>query len=262
MNANQRLISFDLKAEMGFLKKPDINDGIYLTYNMLHKPVLLGILGAIAGMEGHEENGKLPDYYQRLKHLKTGIQPLESDQGNYTKEIVSYNNSTGLASNEPGGNLIVTEQILLKPAYRCFLLLNRDNPDEELLYDSILSYKAEFLPYLGKNDFSAWWVNAREYDSVSKFDFRHDYKIASVFAKTEAVSNHAVRIASDMDLFASPQEPTFFYFEKLPAGFDDTLLQYVYADFVYSNFTFKKSMNMSETGDFYRINDGEIIQLF
>lgn len=268
MNANQRLISFDLKAEMGFLKKPDINDGIYLTYNMLHKPVLLGILGAIAGMKGHEENGKLPDYYQRLKHLKTGIQPLDSNQGNFTKEIVSYNNSTGLASKDRtngewhGINLIVTEQILLKPAYRCFLLLDTDNPDEKLLYDSILSYKAEFLPYLGKNDFSAWWVNAREYDSVSKFDFRHDYKIASVFAKTEAVSNHAVRIASDMDLFASPQEPTFFYFEKLPAGFDETLLQYVYADFVYSNFTFKKSMNMSEAGDFYQINNGTIIQLF
>ena len=31
------LISFDLCAQMGFLKKTDINDGIYLTYNILSK---------------------------------------------------------------------------------------------------------------------------------------------------------------------------------------------------------------------------------
>ena len=267
MDANQRLISFDLKAEMGFLKKPDINDGIYLTYNMLHKPALLGILGAIAGMKGYEENGRIPDYYQRLKHLKTGILPLDSDKGNYTKEIVSYNNSTGLASNEDekgegfkGVNLIVTEQILLKPAYRCFLLLNPDNPDEKMLYDSILSYHAEFLPYLGKNDFSAWWENAREYPSVSRFDFKRKYRIASVFAKTEAVKGYVFSESGMLD--AQSEEPSFFYFEKLPVGFDETLLQYAYADFVYSNARFKETMNMSEAGDFFQIDQEVIIQLF
>ena len=44
---NQRLISFDIQADFGFFKKPDYNDGVLLTYNMLHKPALLGILGAI-----------------------------------------------------------------------------------------------------------------------------------------------------------------------------------------------------------------------
>ena len=141
MNTNQRLISFDLKAEMGFLKKPDINDGLYLTYNMLHKPALLGILGAIAGMKGYEKNGEFPEYYTKLKHLKIGIQPLDSDKGNFTKEILSYNNSTGFASNEKGGNLIITEQILLKPSYRCFLLLNIDNKDENVLYENIEKHK-------------------------------------------------------------------------------------------------------------------------
>jgi len=144
METNQRLISFDLKAEMGFLKKPDINDGIYLTYNMLHKPALLGILGAIAGMKGYKENSVLPEYYEKLKHLKVGIEPLESDKGNYTKDLISYNNSTGFASNEEGGNLIVTEQILIAPSYRCFLLLNLNDEDEKTLYDHVLSYKAEF----------------------------------------------------------------------------------------------------------------------
>lgn len=70
MDSDQKLISFDLKAEMGFFKKPDINDGIYLTYNMLHKPALLGILGAIIGLKGYEKKGIMPEYYSRLEHLK------------------------------------------------------------------------------------------------------------------------------------------------------------------------------------------------
>jgi CRISPR-associated protein Cas5h len=260
MDTNQRLISFDLKAEMGFLKKPDINDGIYLTYNMLHKPALLGVLGAIAGMKGYKENGDLPEYYKKLNHLKIGIKPLEDDKGNYTKDIISYNNSTGFASGEEGGNLIVTEQILIKPSYECFLLLNLGNEDEKTLYNNILSYKAEFLPYMGKNDFSAWWTDAHEYDSFEKFDFSHDYKIASIFAKTDAVSGY---VARSMSMFSKEsKESSFLYFERLPVGFNEKLYQYSYADFVYSNASFKEGMNMSEAGEFYQINEDHIIQLF
>lgn len=260
MNSNQKLISFDLKAEMGFFKKPDINDGIYLTYNMLHKPALLGILGAIAGMKGYEKNGELPEYYQKLKKLKVGIQPIESEKGNYTKEIVSYNNGTGFASGEAGGNLIVTEQILLKPSYRCFLLLNLENSEEKTLYENILSYKAEFLPYLGKNDFSAWWICAKEYVSVQKFAFEQNYKISSIFAKTKAASGY---IARSMSMYSDQAKETpFLYFEKLPIGFDENLYQYEYEDFVFSNSLFKSEMNMSDAGDFYKIESENIIQLF
>lgn len=272
MNTNQRLISFDLKAEFGFLKKPDINDGIYLTYNILHKPALLGILGAIAGMEGNKENGKFPQYYKRLMHyndklqpidglesIKIAIQPLDSDKGNFTKEIVKYNNSIGFASREAGGNLIITEQILVQPSYRCFLLLNISNNDEKLLYDYILSYNAVFIPYLGKNDFSAWWTNAKEYKTETKFDFESNFKIASIFVKSEAVSNYVVK-AVGRDARSNIQ--SFIYFEKLPIDFDHKLYQYSYNDFVYSNAIFSKDMNFSDQGEFYRISSNEIIQLF
>lgn len=255
---NQKLISFDLKAEFGFLKKPDINDGLYLTYNMLHKPALLGLLGAIAGMRGYQENRVFPDYYNQLKYLKIGICPLNDDKGNFTKTIVSYNNSTGLATNEIGGNLIVKEQILIKPSYRCFLLLNLDNKNEEILYENVMSYKAEFLPYLGKNDFSVWWTNAKDEYSLMKFDFDTDYKISSVFEKTEAVSGHIVKSMS----MKEGVEPIWIYFERLPIGFDENLYQYQYGDFVYSNAKFSKDMNMSEIGVFYRIDNDNIVQLF
>ena len=259
MKSNQKLISFDLKAEMGFFKKPDINDGIYLTYNMLHKPALLGILGAIVGLQGYQNNGVFPEYYQKLKHLEIGVAPLESDNGNFTKDIVAYNNGTGFASSEAGGNLIVREQIIIKPSYRCYLLLNIDNETEKALYERIIKYEAEFLPYMGKNDFSAWWENVQDYDFV-KFSANGSYKVASVFAKTEAVSNHIVRSLSMFSKEA--MVPVFVYFERLPIGFDEQLMQYNYAEFVYSNATFSKEMDMSAGGEFYTLNNSEVIQLF
>lgn len=260
MGNNQKIISFDLMAEMGFFKKPDINDGIYLTYNMLHKPALLGMLGAIAGLRGYQKNGEFPEYYTKLKHLKIGIQPLNSDKGNYTKEIVSYNNGTGFASNEEGGNLIVREQILLKPSYRCFILLNLENDIERCLYNNLREQKAEFLPYMGKNDFSVWWTKFKEYNNAKEFAFDRNYKISSIFAKTDAVSGY---VARSMSMFSTEaKEIVFLYFEKLPICFDEKIYQYDYADFVYSNASFKKEMNMSDAGLFYVLQDDDIVQLF
>lgn len=255
--ANNIIVSFDLKAEFGFFKKPDIND-IYITYNTLHKPALLGMLGAIIGLRGYQENGHIPQYLEALKHLKVGIQPLNSDKGNFTKSFIAYNNGTGFASSEAGGNLIITEQMLIKPAYRCFLLLDFSNVNDKKLYDNLKSNQAEFIPYMGKNDFSAWWDNFKEYETHTEFDFDTDYEVATIFAKTEAVSEYIVR---SMNIFAD-NKSTWTFFEKLPIGFDEKLYQYVYSDFVFSNATFKKEMNMSANGTFYKIDNRFVIQLF
>ena len=244
---------------MGFFKKPDSNDGIYLTYNMLHKPALLGILGAIVGLQGYQRNGVFPEYYQKLKHLRIGICPLNSLNGNFQKTVVGYNNGTGFASNEAGGNLIVREQILVRPSFRCYLLLNMDNDIEKNLFEHIWKYEAEFLPYMGKNDFSTWWENVQDYN-YCPFKANSNYRISSVFAKTDAVSGYITRAIRMFSKEA--KSPTFVYFEKLPTGFNEQLYQYNLADFVYSNALFTKDMDMSAAGDFYLINESETIQLF
>ena len=58
----KQLISFDIKADFGFLKKPDTNAPVYLTYNMIHKPCVLGFLGAIMGYGGFKGDKKKPEY--------------------------------------------------------------------------------------------------------------------------------------------------------------------------------------------------------
>jgi len=134
---NQRLISFDIQADFGFFKKPDYNDGVLLTYNMLHKPALLGILGAIIGLRGYRKKGEWPEYYQRLAALPVGIEPLEGrhEKGNFQKTIVKYTNTVGYANQD--GNLLVEESMLIRPAYRCYLLLSEEHPDHRKLYEYI-----------------------------------------------------------------------------------------------------------------------------
>lgn len=257
----QKLISFDLKAEMGFLKKPDINDGIYLTYNMLHKPALLGILGAIAGFGGYKENMKWPEYYDKLKDLKVGIEPLQSEKGNYQKTVIGYNNTTGFANDD--GILQITEQVLIKPSYRCYLLINTDIPDEALLYERILNQQSEFLPYLGKNDFSAWW----EKESVREYEFdcrkpTDSFSIKSLFCKNDTtVKNQKEEAFVGFDLFGGSlnDAEVFFYFEKLPMGFNEKLFQYQMADFSYTSAKFKKDSFLANL--YYLVSEGQYIQI-
>ena len=257
----KKLISFTIKADKGFLKKPDINDGIYLTYNMLHKPAILGILGAIIGLEGYKKNGELPDYYKKLKNIPVGVEPIEDEKGNFQKTIIKYNNTTGLASNEQGGNLIVTEQTLIKPSYKIYLLLDLEDNNQKQIYENIKTQKAEYLPYLGKNDYSLWWDKDKveEYE-WEMFEKNSNFKISTLFKKEEAIVNHIAKAISRRALAGKKND--FSYFERLPIDFNEQLFQYNYADFAYSNATLEEDI-VIEAKNLYQINNkSEVIFLY
>jgi len=255
----KKLISIDLKADLGFLKKPDINEGIYLTYNALHKPVLLGILGAIVGLEGYQVRGQLPEYYVRLKNLRVGIQPLQAPKGNFIKTVVQYNNGVGYASQEEGGNLIVKEQILIKPVFRCFLELDEDDSLQERLLESLKNGEADFVPYFGKNEFSLWWENHRKH-AYEAFLFDKDYEIATIFTKSDQIVKEMVKKRIPSPFGMNGGEPKFMSFEELPIGFDEQLLQYEKRPFVYTNFTLSREFKLD---GLYRVQgQNGLIQLF
>ena len=248
----ERVISFDLKAEFGLLKKPFSNEklDLYLTFNMLHKPALLGILGAILGLKGFKENGKLPEYYEKLNDsIKLGIEPLGEngeyhEKGNFQKINIKYNNGVGYASREEGGNLIVHEQTLIKPAFRCYLMLDNENELHQNLYNKIKNVEAEYLPYLGKNDFSVWW----EKESVIEYTFNQDFenidRIHSLFFHTNFKNEKGESI---FDIFNMKDE--FTYFERLPVEYEKVENSYQYKlykfnkaeKFVFSDFPIKKN---------------------
>lgn len=274
-----KLVSIDLYADFGCLKKPDTNDPVYLTFNMLHKPALLGMLGAVAGLEGFREappakkkkekdlfsgedepQPKVAVYYDALQGLKIGIRPLEilngennpHFNGNFSKTILTYNNGVGYA-NLDGGNLMVTEQILVAPAYRCYVLFENDSDLFRQLYQNLKNCDAEYLPYLGKNEFSVFWKNWREHAFRQFEPEEQNYEIHSTFIKGVPVKDGEVVLLSTLN--------TFMYFERLPVGYDLTLMQYSYDDFAYSNCRFKQEYKVK--GLLYHLLEtNEVVQLF
>lgn len=260
----KKLISFTIKAEKGFFKKPDINDGIYLTYNMLHKPAILGILGAIIGLEGYKKNSELPEYYKKLNDIPVGIKPVGDEKGNFQKTIITYNNTTGLASNEPGGNLIITEQTLIKPSYIIYLLLDLENENQKQIYDNIKNQEAEYLPYLGKNDYSLWWDKneVEEYEWENAQDLNNSITVSTIFIKKDiTIKDSKIDKIENFDLLDFSDlsdEPQFVSFERLPINFNKDLFQYNMADFAYTNFKLKDRVQIK---NLYSLNDNEYVQL-
>lgn len=263
----ERLVSINIKSDFGFLKKPDTNDPVYLTFNMLHKPALLGILGAIIGEKGFQKHGEMPEYYKKLKGLKVSIAPLEEngktfhEHGNFAKTVIKYNNTTGLASEEEGGNLLVTEQVLVAPAFKCWILLNLENETEKKLYKYLIENKAEYLPYMGKNEFSLWWDSFEEYNYETLIP-SEEFQINSLFIKEETVMNGRVNLRFRPGVL-SVTGSKFMYFERLPVGYiESPLFQYEYRDFAFTNWNLKQDYVLPESYPLYKLSNDDIIQLF
>jgi CRISPR-associated protein Cas5h len=264
-----KLISLDIKADFGMFKKPDTNEPVYLTFNMLHKPALLGILGAIAGLRGFTKNGEFPEYYELYKDIKVSIMPLEDEErdkkyhekGHCSKTIIKYNNGTGMASEEAGGNLMVAEQTLVSPAYRCFILLDTDIEKQKKLCENILSYQAEFVPYLGKNECSAWWSNAREH-KYSEFKPDGFFKIDSLFVKEEVLIKGVKKARFIPGIRKDFSNFPFVYFENLPHSYMGApLFQYSYKPFAFTNSELKEEYSPSDSFQLLK-TETNVIQIY
>lgn len=236
-----KIVSIDLCSDFGFFRKPDTNNTINLSYNMIHKPAVLGLLGAILGLGGYKKKGVLPAYYLKLKDLKIAIEPLMHDKGNFAKTAIKYTNTVGYANK--CNNFLTEELTLVKPAYRIYLLLDESNELESKLLDYLKNANAEFVPYFGKNEFTAWWTK----ESFKEYSFEipiegleHEVAIKSLFLKSMNVKDNK---ETPYPVFGSMEmvENTFVYFERLPDGFNEELMQYNLEDFAYTNYLIKNS---------------------
>jgi CRISPR-associated protein Cas5h len=257
MNMEQNIIaSVDFKASFGFLKKNDINDSICLTYNCLHKPALLGIFGAILGLGGYYQafinKSNVPEYIDKLKDFKVGIEPLNSSNGNFKKTVITYNNSVGYANKEKGGNLIIKEQTLIAPKYRVYFLLNNEYANK--LFNMLKNKEAVYIPYLGKNDFQLTWEEPKEY-TATKFEYTSHYSINSIFRKNDIIKNNLIN--DGFDDFSSETQNIFFYFERLPIGFSKITGNYELEEFVYTNAVFSNNLKIDKLYELIENNNSE-----
>ncbi len=246
----QKLISIDLKADFGFFRKPDANNTVNLSYNIAHKPAILGILGAIIGLEGYKEKGKMPEYYDRLNHISIGIVPLGHENGNFQKTVIKYTDTTGFNNKDkdklPFTRVIEGEATLIKPSYRVYLLLDFENENEAKLYEYLQNGFSEFIPYFGKNEHYTWWdkESFKEYEFQKYDENNDDIFVKTVFIKENIVKDSKAEPVFDMFSFMVEENP-YMYFERLPKDFDQTLFQYNVEDYVLTTFRLKNSIGLS-----------------
>ena len=189
-------LKFTLSGKTAFFKKPEVNTYYYFTYGNIHKVALLGILGAINGYAGYNQqaNSKdlvYPEFYEKLKSIKVGIVP-QNDNGYIAKKIQVFNNSVGYASQEQGGNLIVKEQWLEKPIWDIYILIQGDMERE--LANRITNLRFEYIPYLGTNDHIANITNIEILQDIKKLD--NVEKVHSLFIKHDF---EFIKIDDDFD---------------------------------------------------------------
>jgi CRISPR-associated protein Cas5h len=148
----EKLIVFKLSGKFAHFNLP-LTTPKYLkrTYNVIPKTTLLGILGAMLGYNGYEQNTKEPQFYSKLKHIKCFIIP---EIYPFNKFLIKYNSLNSFCNNDKQNpNIIISEEILLNPCFIIGLLVD-EIKDKELIqvsFDKISHYHL----YLGKNEFFA-----------------------------------------------------------------------------------------------------------
>jgi len=247
----KKLISFTIKSDFGMFKKPDINDKIFITYNIIPKTYILGMLGAIMGYEGYAQNRdktKMPEFYEKLKDIRVAIAPSDKNGGIFKKEFILFNNTTN------GEMKNITEQTLVKPAYDIFLELDETNQEHFELITRLENKKAEFLPYMGKNEFSLWWDGFHEHSVFQKVEQNEQFQVLTIIPKDE---NFVLKNSGYKE-----QTTNYFYlFERLPIDWSDNPRQYKYQDFLYTNAVFKSTdsfKSIQHIGELFESDKGVI----
>lgn len=225
-------------------KKPDVNSYFYFTYGQIHKPALLGILGAVLGYAGYNQMDKksvYPEYYDKLQNIKVSIVPNAAN-GYFSKKMAYFNNSTGFASHEQGGNLIVKEQWLEEPSWDIYVLI--DNKEAEKIAEFISERKSVYLPYLGKNDHTADITNVTLEEGTVQ---SRAAKIQCLFIRDKAeIDKDSVMSLYETELFK--------YEEALPIGLKPETNQYLLTKMVYTN------MNLVNIKDeVWRVGNRDIV---
>jgi len=164
-----KALEFIISAEFGMFRKPDRQDPA-LTFNFIPKSAVLGICGAILGLDGYK-NGKSPEFLTKLNKFNIAVTPLyfkktgfELAKKPFSKTFVTFNNFHGYGNFD--GNGIYTEQILIKPAYLITVISDEKDQYFQELEKKLHSGITSFRPYLGKNEF------------ISNLEFKGAYTVS------------------------------------------------------------------------------------
>lgn len=254
----QEIIKFEMSSRMGIIKKPDSNE-TYYTYSFPHKIMILGILGAIIGLNGYnyyslmkflgKPTSDLPEFYNKLENFKIGIIPKFEDEG-INKKIQTFNNSVGYASKEEGNNLIVKEQWLENPCWEIYIMEN-DTKEYQKIKEYLLQNKCEYIPYIGKNDHFAT-IKDVEIKNAIKEDLE---KIDSII--DENIVDYIDEFEELLAFDNQNINKQFQYKEVLPTTLNDKIGYRDFKTFIYTN----KNIKIKDFEKIYNV-EGKNIYFF
>ncbi|HAT4308285.1 TPA: CRISPR-associated protein Cas5 [Clostridium perfringens] len=176
-----KCIKFNISGKYAFFKNPEYNLNSYeYSFEHIHKPALLGILGAILGFDGKlqfKKNNKL-EYYEELKNIKVAIEPSSSIFENFEYDFV---NGTGYANK--GNSQMIKRMCLYNPLWTIYIL--GESIDEKMyinLNKHLSSHKSKYPIYLGDNSFKAKISNVEEIE-VEPIQTNKNIIISSIFKR-------------------------------------------------------------------------------
>lgn len=255
------ILKFKISGENAFFRNTEVNEkDITYSFGQIHKVAILGILGAIIGLGGHNKlyykNSRSigdvhPEFYSKLKDIKVSITP-NSEEGFFQRKKYNMVNTCGYSINrdtKKGQTLLYTEQWIEKPSWTVYLNLSYiDEGLKDKIIDYVLNNKCVYLPYLGKTNHSAIIEEQSLLvgELVSDVEEMEDVKIDSLFIRDENVTILPPSIFDD-DVY-------FEYREFLPTSYFDTNCQYNKKLLVYTN---KRCTIRNK--DIIRINDKNLM---
>ena len=247
---------FNIAGDFAFFKKNDANDTVLISYNFIHKPAVLGIMGAILGLKGYPDQSN--EFYEKLKNFKIAIIPKYTKP--LTKFIVVFNDSSGLSSKEEGGILQVREQVLFgkdEPIrYEIVVPLRTEFTQSEVqIWEELrqkVSKKESVYPlYFGKNEFPAYIEEFSEI-YLKKACTNKSYKLKGLAVE----SCITMESSSSCSFLKSEKQRTTIY-EQLPIRLNESWL-YEKETFVLT----ENSVKINSQEDFRETDDDEVIFLF
>ena len=144
------IIKFTLSGYGATFTKPYFNS-YQATYNHIHKVAILGLLGAVIGLDKtkllfNDEKYTLPKFYEELNSIKVAIVPSEPL---FFKNKPTITETTGFFNDKE--TFVAEIEELINPSWDIYLLNDGDCKHFEKIKEMLLKGYSFYDLYLGKN---------------------------------------------------------------------------------------------------------------
>lgn len=181
-------LKFTVFGRYGFFKNHECNS-INFTYQFIHKPCIMGLLGAMIGLDGWrqmvEHDGKL-EYYEVFKNSKISIIPTSSYYETFYETINNATGFTNISSDKQGGETAnIKRQILQNPSYT--IIIQKDGIEEKYynkLKEMLFKGESVYRLCLGNNNYTANIKDVEEI-TIDEYTEKDDIIVNSLIKECE-----------------------------------------------------------------------------